>query len=105
MKAYIVQNKDGEFASVNFAVAYDGFRKMGWEIVPFSRLDNTQLLDLTPEDVVVGFIEDVNAALFQLGIESPAEINYPDELTSFLGRKIWRSQINYIAKHPELWNI
>jgi|GEM_PF-4130917 len=29
MKAYIVQNKDGEFTSVNFAVAYDGFRKMG----------------------------------------------------------------------------
>jgi len=70
---------------------------MGWEIVPFSRLDNAQLLDLTPEDVVVRFIEDVNAALFQLGIESPAEINYPDELKSFSGRKIWRSQINYIA--------
>lgn len=77
MKAYIVQNKDGEFASVNFAVAYDGFRKMGWEIVPFSRPDNTRL-PITPEDVVVGFIEDVNAALFQVGIESPAEINYPD---------------------------
>jgi hypothetical protein len=105
MKAYIVQNKDGEFASVNFAVAYDGFRKMGWEIIPFSRLDNSRLADLTPEDVVVGYIEDVNSALFQLGIESPVEINYPDELTSFLGRKIWRSHINYIAKHPELWNI
>ncbi|WP_373543216.1 hypothetical protein [Chamaesiphon sp.] len=39
---------------------------MGWGIVPFSRLDNARLLDLTPEDVVVGFIEDVNAALFQL---------------------------------------
>jgi ATP-grasp domain, R2K clade family 2 len=105
MKVYIVQNKDGEFASVNFAVAYDGFRKMGWEIVPFSRHDNTRLSNLIPDDVVVGYIEDVNAAFVQLGIEAPAEINYPDELTCFLGRKIWKSRINYIAKHPESWNV
>jgi ATP-grasp domain, R2K clade family 3 len=105
MKAYIPKNKYGDFASINCAVADDGFRKMGWEIVPFSRLDNPRLPDLEPADVVVGFIEDVNAALRQLGIESPAEINYPDELTHFLGRKIWRSRINYVAKHPEAWNI
>ncbi|WP_310482976.1 ATP-grasp domain-containing protein [Chamaesiphon sp. VAR_48_metabat_403] len=105
MKVYILKNKNGDFASVNCAAADDGFRKMGWEIVPFSRLDRPCLRDLTPADVVVGFIEDANAALLHLGIESPPEINYPDELTSFLGRKIWRSRINYIAKHPELWNI
>jgi ATP-grasp domain, R2K clade family 3 len=105
MKVYILQNKDREFASVNFAVAYDGFRKMGWEICPFNRIDDAYLPNLRSEDVVVGFIEDVNAALAQLGIKSPTEINYPDELNSFLGRKIWRSHVNYIAKHPELWNI
>jgi hypothetical protein len=105
MKVYILKNKDGEFDSHNFAIAYDGFRKMGWEIVFYSRIDSPRLSDLTDEDVVVGYIEDVNLALFQLGIESPAEINYPDELSNFLGRKIWRSQVNYIAKHPELWNV
>ncbi len=105
MKAYIIRDKDNKYASVNFAVADDGFRKMGWEIVPYSRSDDPRLPDLTPEDVVVGYIEDVNVALLQLGIESPVEINYPEELTSFLGRKIWRSQVNYIAKHPELWNV
>jgi hypothetical protein len=105
MKVYILKNKDGEFGSHNFAIAYDGFRKMGWEIVFYNRLDSPRLADLTAEDVVVGYIEDVNLALFQLGIEPPAEINYPDELASFLGRKIWRSQVNYIAKHPELWNV
>jgi hypothetical protein len=105
MKVYILQNKEREFASINFAVAYDGFRKMGWEICPFSRIDDAYLPNLSPEDVVVGFIEDVNAALAQLDIKSPTEINYPDELNSFLGRKIWRSHVNYIAKHPELWNI
>jgi ATP-grasp domain, R2K clade family 3 len=105
MKVYIIRDKENKYASVNFAVADDGFRKMGWEIVPYSRSDEPRLPDLTPEDVVVGYIEDVNLALLQLGIASPVEINYPEELTDFLGRKVWRSQVNYIAKHPELWNV
>jgi ATP-grasp domain, R2K clade family 2 len=105
MKVYILKDKYGEFASTNCAIAYDGFRKMGWEIVPFSRLDNPRLSSLRADDVVVGFIEDVNAALGQLEITAPSEINYPDELAGFLGRKVWKSRINYIAKHPEAWNI
>ena len=105
MKVYILKNKDGEFANTNCAIAYDGFRQMGWEIVPFRQLDNPLLPDLTPADVVVGFIETVQTALLKLGIELPVAVNYPDELTSFLGRKVWQSRVNYIAKHPELWNI
>ncbi len=105
MKVYILKNKNNEFASLNGAVAYDSFWKMGWEIVPFSRLDDPRLPDLTPENVVVGFIEDVNAALFQLGFSATNEINYPEELMGFLGRKVWKSRINYIASHPELWPV
>jgi ATP-grasp domain, R2K clade family 2 len=105
MKVYILKNKDGEFGSHNFAIAYDGFQKMGWEIVTFTQQDNPLLPDLTPEDVVVGYIETIQTALLRLGIPIPDSINYPDDLTNFLGRKVWRSRINYIAKHPELWNI
>jgi hypothetical protein len=103
MKAYILKNKYDEFASTNCAIAYDGFRQMGWEIVTFKQIDNPLLPDLTPGDVVIGFIETVQTALLKLGFVIPDSINYPDELTDFLGRKVWQSQINYIAKHPELW--
>lgn len=105
MKVYILKDKDGEFKSYNFAIAYDGFRIMGWEIVTFTQSDNPLLPDLKPEDVVVGYIETIHTALLQLGIAIPESVNYPDELANFLGRKVWRSRINYIAKHPESWNI
>jgi ATP-grasp domain, R2K clade family 2 len=105
MKAYILKNKSGEFASTNCAIAYDGFREMGWEIVSFRQLDNPFLPDLNPEDVVVGFIETVQTVLLKLGIPAPEAINYPDDLAIFLGREVWRTHINYIAKHPELWNV
>jgi hypothetical protein len=105
MKAYILKDKYGEFANTNCAIAYDGFRQMGWEIVPFKQSDNPLLPDLTSEDVVVGFIEAVQTALLKLKITLPDAVNYPDELSDFLGRKVWHSHINFIAKHPELWGI
>ncbi len=104
MKVYIRYNTDREFATYNFAVAYEGFRKLGWEIVPFQSV-NDDLTDLQPDEVVVGYIGDVCTALLKLGITPPVEVSYPDELQTFLGRKVWRSHVNYIAKHPELWNI
>ncbi len=103
MKVYIRQNTKCEFITVNGAVAYDGFRKLGWEIVPFS--DDDDLSDLQPDEVVVGCIDHVHQALLKLGITPPDEVNYPEELNNFLGRQIWSSQINYIAKHPEFWPV
>jgi hypothetical protein len=84
MKVYIRKNSDLEFASPNFAVAYDGFRKMGWEIVPFESIENLTVLE--PESLVVGFGDDIHRALIKLNINPPTEINYPEELQQFLGR-------------------
>ncbi len=103
MKVYIRQNTNREFITTNGAVAYDGFRKLGWEIVPFYAIED--LSTHQSDEVVVGCIDHVRQALLKLGITPPDEVNYPDELQQFLGRKIWKSHINYIAKHPELWNI
>jgi hypothetical protein len=103
MKVYIRQDSEKQFAKVNFFTAYDGFRKMGWEIEGFDR--NSNFADLAPDNVVVGYIGDVHKALNKLKIDVPEEVNYPDELQELLGRKIWRSHINYIASHPELWQV
>jgi hypothetical protein len=104
MKAHIRKNTDGEFANPNFAVAYAGFRQLGWEIVPYYSVRD-ELTELQADEVVVGYIDDVRAALMLLEITPPPGLSYPEELASFLDRKIWKSQINYIAKHPEQWNI
>jgi hypothetical protein len=103
MKAYIQKNSQGECASINFYAAYDTFSKMGWEIIPFTKGET--FADLEADNVVVGYIGTVHSALKRLNINCPDEINYPPELEEFLGRKIWKSKINYIASHPELWNI
>lgn len=103
MKVYIQKDSFGEFASINFFVAYDSFKKMGWKIIPFTKGES--FVDLKRQSVVVGYIDVCHAALKKLDISIPIEINYPPELQEFLGRKIWKSKINYIASHPEQWNV
>jgi hypothetical protein len=35
----------------------------------------------------------------------PPEIDYPDEIATFLGRKVWKSKLSVIANNPENWNV
>ncbi len=102
MKVYIQANKQNIPHNINLANAYYGFSEMGFETILFQK--PTELSTSNKEDVVVGHIGIIRTRLFELGIKVP-EINYPEELKRFLGRKIWTSRINTINEHPELWPV
>ncbi len=82
--------------------AYDGFREMGFEIIFFQRF--SELTDLERTDIVVGGLGPTKMALQKLECLYP-ELDYPDELHSYLGRKIWKDKINHINSNPELWPV
>ncbi|UYZ64121.1 ATP-grasp domain-containing protein [Hymenobacter weizhouensis] len=103
MKVYIQKGADGECTSVNGFVALEGFRLMGWEIVPF--VGASELQGNAPDEVVVGHIGQVRYALRQLGRDVPAELGYPVAIRPWLGRRLWQSTINTIASSPELWPV
>ena len=46
---------------------------------------------LSKENMIVGFVNEVRGYLVQLGISTP-DIDYPEELTKYLGRKIKKEQ-------------
>ncbi|TAE12727.1 MAG: DUF4343 domain-containing protein [Bacteroidetes bacterium] len=103
MKVHIQKAQDGEYHNVNAFTALDGFRKMGWEIAHYAH--GRDLVGNAPDEVVVGFIDDVQSALRGLGVGEFPNFNYPEELTPFLGRKIWKSTVNTIANNPEKWGV
>lgn len=73
---------------------------MGFETVLFETVD-----DLDPcerEDVVVGGLGVVRARLRTLGVDT-REINYPEELCPFLGRRIWKMTINHVNTEVSSW--
>lgn len=102
MRAYIQTKKYGKFDNDNFFKAYLGFHEMGFETITFS--NNKELQTSNLEDVVVGYIGTVRSRLNDFGITAP-EMDYPDEIKSYIGRKIWKSNINAINANPDLWPV
>ena len=101
MKVFI-QSKNNVPHNKNFYYAYDGFKEMGFEIIPFSSIDELKVAN--KEDIIVGYINIVRYRLSFLNIPIP-EIDYPSELSSYLGRRIWKDKINHINNCPELWPV
>ncbi len=104
MRVYVHRDAENEYHSVNFAVAAQGFREMGWEIAGYTQIDSI-LPQLTRGDVVVDYGDEARQALAFLGIDPPTVPTYPEALFRFLGRKIWTSTIDRIAASPDQWPV
>ena len=103
MKVFVYCDKNGQVEDYDDLSAQIGFHKMGFEIVHFH--DYTELSKLhNKEDVIVSGIGNVKRRLIELGTDMP-DIDYPETLAKYLGRKIWPSTINTINTHPELWPV
>ena len=102
MKVYIQATKDYMPHNYNFYNAYQGFKEMGHETVMFHTLE--ELRQSNKEDVVVGYVGTVRGRLHDFGIITP-EMDYPKELTPFLGRKIWTAKMSHVTDHPETWPV
>lgn len=102
MRVYIRTKEGGRFHNENFFKAYRGFYEMGFEIITFS--NKKELVDSRLEDVVVGYVDTVRNRLADFGIIVP-EMDYPEALTKYLGRKIWKSNINTINSNPSMWPV
>jgi len=104
MRVFLHRDTENEYLSVNFAIAAQGFKEMGWELVGYQRIE-TILPQLSPEDIVVDFVDETRLALEHLGVDPPLVPTYPEALRGFLGRKLWTSTIDRIASDPKLWPV
>ena len=95
MRAFIQASPDGLPKNDSFYAADRGFREMGFETIRFSAPE--ALSDARREDVVVGGIGTVEDRLRALGVEPP-EIDYPEELARYLGRRVWKSTIDEVLR-------
>lgn len=104
MRAYIQTDLNGDFYNVNAFVAKEGFAALGWETLKYSEAND--ISDHNPEDVVVGGIGNVRKRLEILGIErTQGEIDYPDALRNYLGRKVWATTVQELLRDKDQWNV
>lgn len=102
MKVYIQCDFRGLPFNETIYNAYLGFQEMGAETVFYSK--RIELADVEREDIIVGGLGPSKWRLDNLGCEYP-ELDYPEEITSYLGRRVWTSKINTISSHPETWPV
>lgn len=102
MKVFVQATKENLPHNYNFFQAYQGFKEMGHEVVFFQT--DEQLRKSEREDVIVGYVEAVRSRLRDFGITAP-EIDYPEELSAFLGRKIWAAKLSQISDCPSTWPV
>lgn len=102
MKVYIQSKSDYMPHNYNFFNAYQGFKEMGFETIMFQTPDELRKSNL--EDVVVGYVGTVRERLFDFNIITP-EMDYPNELSKFLGRKIWPVKMSQVTNNPDMWPV
>ena len=101
MKVY-VHVKNGIINDYDTYQAYYGFYEMGKEIIFFETME--ELKNSKIEDVIVSYIGPIRSRLNDFG-KSIENIDYPQELNKYLGRKIWLSTSNTINSNPDLWPV
>ncbi len=55
-------------------------------------------------DVIVGYSGPIETRLRDFGVMIP-DVDYPESILKYLGRKIWKSTMNTINNNPDLWNV
>ena len=90
MKVYIRVKHSGECFNQNIYDAKVGLEALGIETVPFRAVYG--ITDYDPADPLVGTLQDTEAMMETLGVTLPL-LDYPEELSDFLGRKIWKSTL------------
>lgn len=93
MKVWIQSTQNGIPKTVNFFAAYQGFRELGIETKPFYSLDD--LSGWRPDELIVGGLGAVLPKLREYGMEAP-ELDYPEQLSSYLGRQIWKTSLDNV---------
>lgn len=92
MKVFIQQNANKQWFNVNAYSAASHFEQMGWEIIPFQKIEDVSS-DLSREYPVVGGIGNVLSALDVLGVKHPELIDIPECLLEFANRRVWESTL------------
>lgn len=104
MRAFIQCDFTGHPCNSNAFVAFDGLRAMGYECIFFQKYEELIEHNHSKEELIVSGIGMIKRRLKDFGIDCIL-INYPKELSGYLGRNIWKSTINEIANTSTIWPV
>ena len=105
--AFVQQNStnsiysDGKkFWSVSCDSAAKGFEKLGYKVLGFSSQAELPQI-LSRETPVRGSVQTFRQVLKHLGVNPPPNVDIPEELMGFAGRRVWTSTVGEVLSRKE----
>lgn len=95
--------QQGISANISFYTALEGFSHMGFHTIEVGAVNEIPITDL--DSVAVGSIQFIHEVLHHLGKTYLTDLDYPESLRPFLGRKLWASTINEFDTDNTKWNV
>ncbi len=93
MRIFIKAQLEGYPETETEYAAMQGFQALGYKPVLFR--EERELYGTRPDDLIVAGISTVKRKMAEWGIPVP-EYDYPEELSAYLGRKIWNDRLDNI---------
>ena len=80
--------------------AAKGFKALGFQVKGYNSQEKNwcKKVGVAKETPVRGSVQSVRAALRYLGVPEPKNVDIPNELMEFAGRKIWHSTVGEVQK-------
>jgi hypothetical protein len=99
MTAWIMTNSDGIPTTKNMYCLWEGFKELGEEIKFYSVADVfTERIPYTEHNIVVGHIDQCRRHIRNITGKEIPNLDYPRELSKFLGRDIKMGELGDIYK-------
>jgi len=102
MKIYIRTSTNGFPETETEYTAWQGFVELGFQPVFYEA--EAELTDCRPDDLIVGGVSTITRKMNEYGIQI-SEYDYPEELSGFLGRKVWNDTLEGILSKQEQWPV
>lgn len=100
MRVFIKADMRGFPETETDYTAWQGFVELGFQPIFFQ--NELELQECRPDDIVVGGVSIINRRLKSYGISVP-EYDYPEELSEFLGRRIWTDTLDNVLAKQNQW--
>lgn len=96
-RKFYIRHREGYPETEMQDCARRGMWEQNVETAAFEWTDDIDnMADLGPEVGIAGYIGDIWRGLKKLGVPIPPNVDYPEKLTDFLGRKIWQGTLGEV---------
>lgn len=102
MRIFIKTDNNGIPETETDYIAWQGFESLGFET--FFYKTEKEIENTRPDDLIVGGISAIRRKLSCFGIDIP-EYDYPEELTKYLGRRIWTDSLDSVLEKKSHWPV